>query len=112
MAKKPVTMKFEPELLERIDAKAKERSLDRTAFFTMAAESALLPNSVNEGVSDLVARAMAPKPAYEPEKLPPQFRNPNGARIDDEFGSAPGWRKIDPPGSRLKQSKPAKGTKK
>lgn len=44
MKKKPFNMKFDPALIERVDARAKERGLDRTALFTLAMEELLAPS--------------------------------------------------------------------
>ncbi len=42
MAKKPINMKFEADLLARVDAAGAKLGLNRTAFFTLAAEERLL----------------------------------------------------------------------
>lgn len=41
MSKKPINMRFEADLLARVDAAAEKLGIDRTALFTQAAERAL-----------------------------------------------------------------------
>lgn len=117
MAKKLVSMKFEPELLARVDARSKATGIDRTAFFTMAAEDALnvgaqkprkqasttakakprkgsasVPNSPN--TAPIVVRKRVP-------------RQPNEVRVSD--APIASWGENRPaPGSMLKQPKKAK----
>lgn len=111
MKKKPFSMKFDPTLIERIDVRAKERGIDRTAFFTEAVEKALIKHPVR-----------LPKPREESRSIKAshdrfQARYPKIiAKLTENDGplraiDAPiaGWKENRPaPGSLLKQPKKAK----
>lgn len=93
--KKPVTMKFNPDDLAKIDAKAKALKITRTDLFTLAALAYVShPKRAPSDVGEKIVDTVAPRAKSAPV---------------DEFGDAPkGWRRIDPPGSRLKQPKKGK----
>ncbi|WP_431490953.1 hypothetical protein [Paraburkholderia fungorum] len=113
MAKKMISMKFEAEFLERLDAAARVDGVDRTTYVTRATEAAISGAKI---VSGAIVIDPKPSPKREPTEnaLKRQVGFEHHAKqtepVDVSKLAVAGWREnMAAPGSRLK---PGKGSKK
>lgn len=102
MARNQILVRIHPEDLAMLDAYAGR---------TGQARNAAVISLIRDGAATTPKAEIRPAKLEGPISTPLKPRaKPTSAKPVDEFGSAPAetWRKIDPPGSRLKQTKKGK----